>query len=235
MFDGASAGCFGRIDQLRQAGQCLARPAGARQCAVEAERDGERAAEGHVLDAAGMADQHDGVGPRLGRPQMAAAGDLLGDERRHRNAGQRDLAAEAPAAPGDQQRRFDRLACDEIDRAGRPGGKERLAAVAARHGAQAMIGRDRLDHPPAQVGQPRTRDRARPPAARTPGKGRCRRSASDTAPVRPARSRAHKGLHCLAADAAAATGVGARSQYSRKPSLITGRETATVPASTAAS
>ena len=97
-----------------------------------------------------MVDQHHRVGPRCGWPQVAMAGRLLRHERRERDAGERHLAAEAAAAPGDQQRRLKSLAGDQVERTCRRQGEERLAAIVAGHRPQAMIGAHQLDHPPAQ-------------------------------------------------------------------------------------
>ena len=96
--------CLGRIDQARKISQHLARPAGLRQNPIKAERLGKFAVERHIRDAARMADQHDRVRPCICRPQTAATGDLLGDERRHRNTSNGDPVVELTAAPGDEQR-----------------------------------------------------------------------------------------------------------------------------------
>ena len=66
---------------------------------------------------------------RASTGQGAMAGDLLRDERRHRDAADRDLAAEAAARPGREQRRLESLPGDQVERAGRRQGEERLAAI----------------------------------------------------------------------------------------------------------
>ena len=96
-------------------------------------------------------------------------------------------------------------------------GEERLAAIEARHGAQPVIGRDRLDHPPAHRGQP--------PAGIVRQRQQLELEAEAAAQDqrlaggRPAGSTTRAYSVSLPGRArSSADGVGARSQHSRKPS-----------------
>ena len=110
---GASAGSTAR----ERSRQRLARPAGLGQRPIEAERRRKRTAERHVLDAAGMADQH---ARRRAAPRPATDG----NGSRPAAPRTRSWRCQPPppcrrtgGGPGDEQRRFDGLARDQIERA----------------------------------------------------------------------------------------------------------------------
>ena len=184
-----------RIDRLRQPRQRLARPARRRNArsrpsvAASAPPNVTSSMRPEWLisiTASGRASAGQG---RQWLATCCATNDVK------RDAGDRHLAAEAAAA---QAVSSAVSSAWPAMRSSEPVGaerEERLAAIEARHGAQAVIGANRLDHPPAHRGQLPAEIVRRRQQVESRDRARCRRSASR----RAGRRLDDAGIHRLAA------------------------------------